>query len=167
MAKKLKKKLIIYGIIIFSVITLFSALIMWNEVSIIEDYNGGQSYVNYSPDGKYKLDMVYKPYNSDSYSYIVISSVSTGEPLIIVNKSYITAYMGGDMGCFEDMWYHNDKGECVGFSGDSNDDPWLKLPPSLWQKLHTWIVLCRFESLKTPVFSEESLSRWNGFSVDI
>jgi hypothetical protein len=141
------KKYIKWGIVGFAI----GLLILTIEIVSVPDYRGGESYVSYSPDGKYRLDLVYPQNNARSLR--IITSLNDGKVKAIVPLSV------GFEGSINPIFLCNsDNSRCYQHILGV-DEEILPLPPLPWTRLHAWLVI-KLNHLEEPNLKMMRISKW-------
>lgn len=119
----------------WSVILLFLALLVmiW-DVLTVPDYREGESFVSYSPDGKYRLDLIFPPDNGRSVR--VLTSLGDGKVKAIIP----TSAWFDDVGINPTFICTDDESNCYKHMLQT-DRGILNLPPLPWTRLHAWLVI--------------------------
>jgi hypothetical protein len=108
------------------------------------NYRGAKSYVNYSPDGKYRLDNIYP---KKGYIYNIITLLPENKVVVIDNIPLV-----GELS-ISDLWFcNNTYTNCTGYTYDISDPSCtINLPPSWWQQLKAWLII-KTKHLENPDF---------------
>ncbi len=134
---KIKKwtKRILISIPVLVVLTM--ALQVWG----VPDYRDGESYVEYSPDGRYRLDRIYP---KKGRNVRVFSTIKDKQVIAIVPLPL------GYEGDINTLWIcTDDNSECYEhYIQTSNGYP-VSLPPSWWRRIHAWLTI-KFKDLEDP-----------------
>ena len=126
--------------IIFAVLSI-PLLIMCGEIITVPNYQNGRTDEHYSPDGRYKVDIIGTQNNTRIVR--VVTSMSDGTVEAIAPLSI------GFKGSVNPQFLcNNDNSKCYKHVLGV-DEEGLYLPPSPWAKLHAWLVI-KFKKLENP-----------------
>jgi hypothetical protein len=115
---------------------------MFFQIRNVPDYREGESYVSFSPDGKYRLDHIYTTDGKDSVR--IFSSQKDNNIIAIVPTPFWFEVS------INPLWICNDdKSECYEHILQTHDGVPVDFPPSWWSHLHAWLTI-KFKHLEKP-----------------
>ena len=134
------KKILFCGIVIL----LFASICMYIQVKRVPNYQGGESYVSYSPDGRFRLDLVFP---KKGYRTVrLLTSLKSGKVKSIARTSSIFHDYSLDFNpsfiCKDDDSY------CYEHTLQTDTDS-MSLSPSWWDQLHAWLVI-KYNDIEDP-----------------
>ncbi len=134
----LKKWIKLTVIAIPFIVVATMAIQIWR----VPDYRHGESYVSYSPDGRYRLDYIYP---QSGRTVQVFSSLEDNDVIAIVPKP-----LGIEIDARTSIWLcGDDNSDCYKHDIQTSDGVPVYFPPSLWRRLHAWLSI-QFKDLENP-----------------
>ncbi len=143
--KTIKKISLIIIIITLAFISTDKAL----DVLSVENFYGGKAYkIEALPESdEYTIEYVY------GEGKTIVIKDKTGKVIYIANADKVVPHSHQDVD-YNHFFEHDEEGKIIGYTGDSSNEPktWITLPPTLWDKIRTSIILFQYPELKDPFY---------------
>jgi len=154
MNKQLKKFLHLSVWILISYVVVMAV-----QIYRIPNYQNGESYKSYSPDGRYMMDVVFAPLYAPTS--LILTDLEQDRVVQLSTLpdddiDMLELWVCEDLNSKRDAWI---KKPCYEYTPQGDAGPILTLPPSWWSQLHAWLTI-KLKGLEKPQLKVMKVHEW-------